>query len=404
MLTREHALADFDYQRGIVVPDRLTRATHAGYVALAEQMLQIYRDGTGQLRRDLHRRVSDLFEREEDCPLRRVRAFCKLLDDRAEYDFDAAGRAAELRQQVFRLAAPRHPLRKTRSAEAAASEGVVKREIGRVLGEPWIDLESRLFADVPEFQRLQRFPGYPSGESLLARYNVAQFQAALFDAISLTVWVCDDFKAILRYAKLARLMHTIRQLPEGTYQFRFDGPASVLRETRRYGAAFARFLPGLLACRGWKLHAVIASGRGGRPLSLDLRDSDGLRSQVPSPAEFDSKREEQFAASFEASPRNGWTLIREGEVLHAGQRVFVPDFVLQHVDGRRVLLEIVGFWTPEYLAAKRETLRRFEEAPILLAVAHSVKQQLPELPANTVIYKTRLLVSDVLTAVEKLTR
>ena len=58
-----------------------------------------------------------------------------------------------------------------------------------------------------------------------------------------------------------------------------------------------------------------------------------------------------------AEARDGWTLVREGEVLHEGQKVFVPDFVFRHDDGRVVLMEIIGFWTPEYLEAKAATLR-----------------------------------------------
>ncbi len=33
--------------------------------------------------------------------------------------------------------------------------------------------------------------------------------------------------------KLARLMHTIERLPDGSYVFRFDGAASVVRRSRR---------------------------------------------------------------------------------------------------------------------------------------------------------------------------
>jgi len=29
--------------------------------------------------------------------------------------------------------------------------------------------------------------------------------------------------------------------------------------------------------------------------------------------------------------------------------VFVPDFTFRHEDGTQACLEIVGFWTPEYL-------------------------------------------------------
>ena len=57
--------------------------------------------------------------------------------------------------------------------------------------------------------------------------------------------------------------------------------------------------------------------------------------------------------------------------MHREQRVFVPDFVLRHADGRHRLLEIVGFWTPEYLGAKLKTLRLFRGEPIVIALADS---------------------------------
>jgi len=44
---------------------------------------------------------------------------------------------------------------------------------------------------------------------------------------------------------------TTYQRISGQYLFRFDGPASVLRKTRRYGVAMAKFLPALIDFRGW---------------------------------------------------------------------------------------------------------------------------------------------------------
>ena len=121
---------------------------------------------------------------------------------------------------------------------------------------------AQLFADVLENQRLEAFSGYENGQALLARYNVAQVQVALFRAVEMIVWATDDFKTILRYAKLARLMHTIRRLGEGRYEIRLDGPASALRGTRRYGVAMAKFLPALIACKGWRMHALAARRTG----------------------------------------------------------------------------------------------------------------------------------------------
>lgn len=396
MLTREQATAEFDFARGTVTPDRLTTAAHGRYLNYAERIIAIYRQGTGKTRRELHRAVSDVFVDEPDCPPRRIDAFCKLLDDAGVFERDRHGQAAKLRRDVFRLAAPRHPLVRASDRLFENGEARVKLEIAESLGRRWPEIEASLFTDIIEFHRLERFEGFADGRALLSRYNVAQVQAALFDAQSLSVWAGDDFKTILRYAKLARLMHTILRLESGEYLFRFDGAASALRETRRYGAGLARFLPALIACRGWRMHAVIESRHTGWKLSLDLAATDGLTSHLPPPEEFDSQIEEDFAAKWGSDPRDGWTLIREGEVLHQGQKVFVPDFVFRHADGRAVLLEIVGFWTPEYLEAKLATLRTFGQTPILLAVAEPLRRGLPPVSNEILWYKSALKIKDVL--------
>ncbi len=396
MLTREQAIAEFDFARSTVIPDRLTTAAHGQYLDYAERMLALYRQGTGRTRRDLHRAVNDVFVDEPDCPQRRIDAFCKLLDDASFYERDQRGQAAKLRREVFRLAAPRHPLVHSADRLFENGEARVKLEIAEKIGRTWPDVEAGLFADIIEFHRLERFAGFADGRALLSRYNVAQIQAALFDAQSLSVWAAEDFKTILRYAKLARLMHTILQLESGEYLFRFDGAASAVRETRRYGAALARFLPALIACRGWRMHAVIESRHTGWKLSLDLAATDGLTSHLPPPDEFDSQVEEDFATKWGPEPRDGWTLIREGEILHHVQKVFVPDFVFRHDDGRTVLLEIIGFWTPEYLEAKLATLRTFGARPILLAVAEPLRGNLPAMSNDIVPYKSTLKVKDVL--------
>ncbi|MCR4411697.1 MAG: DUF790 family protein [Thermoguttaceae bacterium] len=400
MLTRELAIAEYDFLSGRIVPDRLTRRQHARYLDHAERMLRIYRQGTGRTRGELHRAVWSVFADEPDCPARRIDAFCKLLDDVSTYQRDRAGRAAALRRRVFRLAAGQHPLVRRADRLFEHEEAQVKARIAAELGRPWEEIDRDLFADVIEFHRLVSFEGYSDAVALLARYNVAQVQAALFDAVSMTVWATDDFKTILRYAKLARLMHTIVRLGPEHYQFRFDGPASVLRQTRRYGVAMARFLPALIACRGWRMHAVIQTRRRGWTVALDLSDEDGLHSHLPPPEAFDSQLEDDFARKWGPEKRQGWTLVREGEILHQGQKVFVPDFVFRHDDGRTVLLEIVGFWTPEYLDAKLKTLEAFRDRPILLAVTQPAAKTLPNLPPETIVIRTALHVKDVLERLE----
>jgi hypothetical protein len=101
-------------------------------------------------------------------------------------------------------------------------------------------------------------------------------------------------------------------------------------------------------------------------------------------------------------PRPG--LERETEVLADGQTAFVPDFVFRHADGTTVLFEIVGFWTPEYLAKKRETLRRFRGHTVLLAVPERSLREGAEPGEHVVVYKTSVQLGPVMEALERLRR
>jgi predicted nuclease of restriction endonuclease-like RecB superfamily len=400
MLTKELAIAEFEGSR--VLPDRLNRRDHSNYAAIAESMLEVYRTGVGRTRSELHRAVHSLFAKERHCPVRRIDAFCKLLDDASVFARESSRLASTLRRTVFRRAALHHPLTTHPDRQFPHDEAIVKAAIAAQFGKSWPEIEGELFGDVLECQRLESFLGYASALALLARYNVAQVQVALFRAVEMIIWATDDFKTILRYAKLARLMHSIRLLPDGCYEIRLDGPASALRDTRRYGTAFAKFLPALIACKGWRMHAVLQTRRRGWLVSLDLSNDDRLNSHLPAPQLFDSRLEEQFARSW-GEKRGGWSLCREGEILHQGQKVFIPDFVLHHDDGRKVLLEIVGYWTPEYLDAKFKTLRTFEQYAILLAVGKAAHARQADLPPGTVQYKTTLRPDDVLRRIEATT-
>lgn len=401
MLTKEHSIVEYDFQRQAVVPDRLLRRTHSHYLSLADELLQLYRDHLSEVRKSLHERVRRRMQDIPDCPTRRIGAFCKLLDDASEYQQDRSGNAARLRKRVFSLAAPQHPLVQQSDQLFDHEVAAVKRGIAAELNVDWPDIEADLFCDVIEFHRLLRIEDELDGTRLLSRYNLAQTQAALYNATSMTVSAKQDYKSILRYAKLARLMHSITR-QGNQYTFQLDGPMSVLRGTRRYGVAFARFLPGLLAARDWRMQANVL-GPGQRQFVLRLSDRDGLRSEVK-PEEYDSQLEEAFANAWQATQTGGWSLRRESTILHQGQMVFMPDFTLSHERYGEVLLEIIGFWTPEYLQEKVRRLERFRnQARILLAIADTVKDSIPDLGIASLTFKSTLRPKSVLEQLERMT-
>ncbi len=398
MLTSEQSIVEF--RAGRAIPDRLTQSVHQHYIEYAEKMLSKYRNGLGLPRRQLHRRVESLLADEPDCPTRRIQAFCKLLDDKSVYQADRTGKAAKLRLTVFSKAARFHPLVEKADRLFEYDERTVKAQLANELGLTWSEIERGLYADVMSYQELERFEGYPSAADLLSRYNVAQLQACLYKAESVTVTATEDLKTILRYAKLARLLHEIVRVGESKYRIAFSGPASVLRQTRRYGVNFAKFLPALLACRGWRMTASIKTPWN-TPAELLLSAEDGFTSHLPSPDEFDSTLEESFAGKF-GDERDGWHLIREGDILHDRQRTFVPDFTLRHEDGTQVLLEIVGFWTPEYLKHKRQTLQQFRHHEILLAVPEKSISDGACIGERTIVYKTAIKIGPLVKALERI--
>ncbi|HEY3449459.1 MAG TPA: DUF790 family protein [Myxococcales bacterium] len=397
MLTGDQSIVR--YEEGRAYPNRLTQRAHGHYLGHAERMLAIYRSGPGKTRGELHRAVERLLEDEPECPPRRVESFCKLLDEVSDFHSDPRG-AAALRLKVFSMAAPQHPLVSGRDGLFDKTESEVKESIASELGKPWPEIERELYSDVIDQHRLVSFAGYPAAAALLSRYNVAQVQACLYRANRVVVHAHADLKTILRHAKLARLLHTIVRRGPSDHRIELTGPASVLSQTRRYGVDFAAFLTALLACRDWEMTAHLTAPWG-QPVRLELSSKDGLKSPLPPPEEFDSSIEEGFAKKF-GEVRDGWTLERESEVLHEGQTAFVPDFVLRHEDGTEVLLEIVGFWTPEYLAAKRATLQRFRDRRILVAVAEANVKEGAAIPEGFLTYKTALKLEPVLAALQRL--
>jgi predicted nuclease of restriction endonuclease-like RecB superfamily len=100
-----------------------------------------------------------------------------------------------------------------------------------------------------------------------------------------------------------------------------------------------------------------------------------------------------------------WKLEREVDLIPLPGSVMVPDFRLVHPDGRSVLLEIVGYWRPEYLRKKFANVRRVGREDILLAVSERLNLERAgvrraDLPARVVWFKDRLLPQAVLAVLE----
>jgi predicted nuclease of restriction endonuclease-like RecB superfamily len=386
MLTAALRVYHWDRRTSAISSDRLEDEA----LPVLARGLAVYRARIGQTRGQVRNAARLALE-----GLRpdRVEPVVKLLDDAATYEWPPAGRCAERRVEVFETAAGRHPW-----LDPAAAGGLLATALDRRPGGH-DEAVALLYADYPEFHRLTAFPPDYGAEALRAHYDLAQAQALLYSATTVTVDARADFKHILRCARLSRLLYRVERIREG-YRFVLDGPNSVLRRTRAYGVDFARFLAALVRLRDWRLRAEIELRRGWRPFTFTLTAADGLGASATAPPEFDSSLEAAIARKF-GRERGGWRLRREGAVLDlGGGSLLVPDFVFLHQDSTEVVLEIVGYWTPEYLADKLGRLAAVRGVNLIVAVPRPLALRAGRLPATVLPFKRRLLLRDLLPRLE----
>lgn len=174
----------------------------------------------------------------------------------------------------------------------------------------------------------------------------------------------EHARSVVRYAKLRGLMATFEARADGT-SIDLSGPLALFHETTKYGHALAGFLGALAVTPGWWLRAQVNLHGDRYVLQLDATAPMARAHALPRQA--DSEVERRLVIDLRRL-RSGWELAREDTVVRVGQRLFFPDFTLIAPDRRtRVLVEIVGYWDPDYLARKTEALAAVD-APIIVCV------------------------------------
>lgn len=284
------------------------------------------------------------------------------------------------------------------------------------------EVEEALYGDIPGEQRLCLHEPLPSVEATVALANLLLLQRLLASAERLTVSAAAASRSVVRFAKLARLIvlvreaaspaaehapgHTAsldadsRQLPHATLEI--SGPLSLLRPTRKYGHALARFLPALMPVPDWRLSATCVVGK--RRGELVLQSGQASIASHRPPRAFDSKVEERLYRDLLARP-GPWRMEREPLPLRAGEHLIFPDFGLTHADGRRVLVEVIGFWHPEYLRRKLDGLRLAQRADLLLCVDETLAIGSTELPGErTLRYRKRIDATALLALAERVAK
>ncbi len=302
-------------------------------------------------------------------------------------------RPAALRAQLFGAAAAAEATAVSILDETAARLGVARTAL--------LDL---LFADLPGERPVRAPAPPPTAAEAALRTNLAIAQAVLMRASSVELRVEGGVRPIVRLAKLRGLLCTMTDPAEPERPvLEISGPFSLFQHTLLYGLALAELLPHLAWCARFELRATCALR--GRLATVSVESGDPIFPAAP-PTLFDSRLEERFARDI-ARLGPDWDVIREPDPVRAGGTLIFPDFLLRHriQAERRVLIEIVGFWTPQYLASKMEKLRHAELPACILCVDEDRACATGDLPAGMplVPFRRRVDAAAVLREVERLT-
>ncbi len=332
MLPRDHLV--FRVVDGEIVPGWLTSADDPWLRDLLDALAAA--DGARQ--RELLARLREA--PRVDVPHPRLRMAVHVLSARVEHHPPDVP-AREVRARVFGEGA------------TARRAGALDRDalLARASGELGFEAAEALFADVPAERRVAVPRPLPTPAELRTEINLALAQGLVRRAHRLEIELDAGARDVVRAAHLRRLLCVATPRDDGGASLEISGVCALFRRTTLYGRALASLVPRLGWCGGFELRAWCDVD--GEERLLRLGPTDGLR-PVAAPRRHDSLLEERFAADL-ARVAPEWALHREPAALQAGGSLVFPDFALER-DGRRWLVEIVGFWTREYLDRKLAAL------------------------------------------------
>jgi uncharacterized protein len=390
-----------------IIPKRLN--LDSKIVTIAEDLIALFQAAKGSPRGELNRQLQELEGEETDYRIKR--GLSHLLNSSfSTFETISPLEPIMLRERVFSVSSQTVPSSETTQLTLQQVADILTQELGH---EVFVDqVRSGLYADLPENQILTQFET-PTPESLLHRYNLSQVQGVFYRASHVTINAHRNdpgqYKLLFRYVKLFQLMTYIEGEPDHGFTLTIDGPTSLFKPSTRYGLAIAKLLPALLHVTRWsltaKLHMNDSYSGQTRQGRFNLDSECGLVSHYPPGKTYDSMLEEGFVDRW-SKAKTDWRLEREVDLIPIPGSVMIPDFRLVHPDGRTFLLEIVGYWRPEYLKKKFSQVRQSGRDDLILAVSERLNLEkagvkIADTPARIVWFKDQLLPKAVLEVLER---
>jgi predicted nuclease of restriction endonuclease-like RecB superfamily len=314
----------------------------------------------------------------------------KLALDRCDFREESALDPPAVRRALFERAAE---ARRQGAPVASLRTEVLGEVAARFQASPEA-LEQALYADLPAAHVLEAAPAIDAA-ALVAGYEMAQWQAVLLRAVRVRARVhCaspEALRALFRKLKFLGLIHRTTAVA-GTvaggrgrveHEITLDGPFSLFESVTRYGLALGLALPALAACDAWSIEAELRWGAARQPLSFSLAggrtplpdDGAAGREQAQPRLRDDVQQLLERLRERDRAKDGPWQADVSQDVLELpGLGVCVPDLVLRHRStGKRVLVEVLGYWSREAVWKRLDLARAGLPTPIIFVASRHLR-------------------------------
>ncbi len=378
-------------------------------ISLAMDQINCFQECVGKTSFELNQNLIELEGETPDYKIKR--GFAHLLRNSCStWEIISPLEPVLLRKKVFTQAKILTPIPLNRSKTLEA----VCRELSNELNREVLpsEIEKGLYADLPDNRILTQFEA-PTPEALIHRYNLSQVQGIFYRAshIIINAYRNDpgEYKLLFRYLKLFQLMAYIEGDADTGFTITIDGPNSLFKASTRYGLSLAKMVPALLHVTKWSLKAELQNKdyytSEMKTGYFSLNSDCDLVSHYPPQKPYDSMLEESFATNW-LKQKTEWKLEREVDLVPLPGSVMIPDFRLVHPEKGDFLLEIIGYWRPEYLRKKFYQLRNADLDNIIIAVSERLNLEkagvnFNDLPIKIIWFKDKLSPKKVLEILEE---
>jgi predicted nuclease of restriction endonuclease-like RecB superfamily len=356
-------------------------------IEIALNLIEVYKKSVGKKKQIIRDRINEF----EEHNYRFIRGLSILLDRRSIYKCNSVFEPNKLRYEVFELTGKFGPATTTEKRNQILKEASKKLDLS-------IDkIENNIYADLDSELILISFnPLAP--EELLELYNLSLTQTMLFDSIELRFTTSHNWQKIFFKTKKLGLIYEASK--NGELWIKIDGPNSIFKLNRRYGSNISKLVPLILKSLNWKIEAKILWKYTNEIYSFridSINHKDLFRIQEVTEV-YDSIVEADFGSRFQAL-KTKWDIKREPEPLIVNKHVMIPDFSFER-DDVKVYMEVVGFWTTDYLIRKIKKLKEIKVNMLVAVDQNLACEALTQLKKrssiNILYYKKRIPLAPVL--------